>query len=284
MATELETRGHDLRDSLWSARILADQPEEIRSVHVAYLQAGAQVVVTASYQVSREGFAAAGRDPRSADEALRSSVRLARDATRTADALVAASVGPYGAILHDGSEYRGDYGVSHQRLVDFHAERLEVLLCESPDLLAIETIPDVDEVEALVDALAQYPDAEAWLTMSCSDGAHTCAGQPVEAAVEMAMRAPGIRAVGINCTAPEYIGELLDRMSAVTDLPLVVYPNAGRAWSPARGWSGEATPVGADLLTLWRRNPQLSLVGGCCGVGPDAIAAIADTLTADGLT
>ena len=278
MATELEARGHDLGDSLWSARILADQPDEIRSVHETYVQAGAQVVVTASYQVSREGFSAAGRDPRTADEALRSSVRLAREATRAGSALVAASVGPYGAILHDGSEYRGNYGVSHQRLVDFHAERLEVLLSEEPDLLAIETIPDYAEVEALVEVLAMHPDVDAWLTLSCSDGAHTCAGQPVEAAVELAMRAHGIRAVGINCTAPEYVGELLDRMSAVTDLPLVAYPNAGRAWSPATGWSGEATSVGSDLLTRWRRNPRLSLVGGCCGVGPDAIAAIAQDL------
>ena len=228
LATELERRGHDLGDALWSARILADDPGEIRAVHQAYLDAGARVVVTASYQVSREGFVEAGRTSPQADAALRTAVEVAREAVADRDALVAASVGPYGAILHDGSEYRGRYGVSHAKLVDFHGERLRVIADSGPDLLAIETIPDLDEVSALVEVLADFSDLPAWLTMSCSDRAQTSAGQPIEDLVGMVAGTPSVRAVGVNCTAPEH----------------VAYPNSGRAWSPTAGWSGAGTEVG----------------------------------------
>lgn len=278
LATELERRGHDLGDALWSARILADQPEEIRAVHESYVDAGARVVVTASYQVSREGFRTAGRTAAQADAALRTAVEVARAATAGRDALVAASVGPYGAILHDGSEYRGRYGVSHDRLVDFHGERLEVIAASQPDLLAIETIPDLDEVRALVDVLVDFPQVPAWLTMSCADGQHTSAGQPVEDLVALVADSPSIRAVGVNCTAPEHVASLLARLSDAGAPALVAYPNSGRAWSPTAGWSGEGTDVGEDLVARWRQVPGTALIGGCCGVGPEAIAAIARSL------
>lgn len=278
LATELEHRGHDLGDALWSARILADQPEEIRAVHGSYIDAGARVVVTASYQVSREGFVDAGRTAAQADAALRTAVDVARAATSGREAFVAASVGPYGAILHDGSEYRGRYGVSHDRLVDFHGERLEVIAASAPDLLAIETIPDLDEVRALVDVLADFPDLPAWLTMSCADGARTSAGQPVEGLVSLVADTPSIRAVGVNCTAPEHVESLLRRLSDAGAAALVAYPNSGRAWSPTAGWSGEGTDVGEDLVTRWRQVPGMAFIGGCCGVGPEAVAAIARSL------
>jgi homocysteine S-methyltransferase len=278
LSTQLEAQGYELSDSLWSARILADEPDAVTAAHAAYLRVGASVVVTASYQVSREGFAAAGRDPLEADEALRASVRVARAAIGDGDALAAASIGPYGAILHDGSEYRGRYGLSRERLIDFHAQRLAVIVQEAPDLLAIETIPDVDEVEAIVTALRDHPGVDAWVTMSCMDGMSTCAGQPVEDAVLAATQAPGVRAVGINCTAPEHVGELLERMAAVTDAALVAYPNAGGAYSPSTGWSNQ-TGGAAELLGRWVANPQVALVGGCCGVGPEGIAVIAKGLS-----
>ena len=274
----MERRGHDLGDSLWSARILADQPDEIRGVHRAYLDAGARVVVTASYQVSREGFVAAGRTAAQADEALAMSIELARDTVADRDALVAASVGPYGAILHDGSEYRGRYGVSHDRLVHFHGERLAVMVAARPDLLAIETIPDLDEVSAIVEVLADFSDVPAWLTMSCADGAHTSAGQRIEDLVALVADTPSIRAVGVNCTAPEHVESLLQSLSEAGASALVAYPNSGRAWSPTAGWSGEGTDVGGDLVAQWRRVPGMALIGGCCGVGPEAIAAIAGSL------
>ncbi len=282
LATELEARGHDLRDALWSARILADQPDEIRAVHDSYLDAGARVIVTASYQVSREGFAAAGRTAEAADDALRSAIDIARQAAESRGALVAASVGPYGAILHDGSEYRGRYGVTHERLVDFHGERLAVIAAAGPDILAIETIPDLEEVLALVEVLADFPGVPAWLTLSCSDGDRTSAGQPVEDLIDIVSAAPRIHAVGVNCTAPEHVESLLGRMSVAGATALVAYPNSGRAWSPQAGWSGEGAEVGTDLVARWRAVPGVALIGGCCGVGPDAIAAIAASLNSSG--
>lgn len=238
------------------------------------------MIVTASYQVSREGFVASGRSGAEADAALRTAVEVARDAVAERDALVAASVGPYGAILHDGSEYRGRYGVSRDRLVDFHGERLAVIAASGPDLLAIETIPDLDEVDALVEALADVGDLPAWLTMSCSDGARTCAGQPIEDLVSLVAGAPSIRAVGVNCTAPEHVDSLLMRLREAGAPALVAYPNSGRAWSPTAGWSGEGAEVGADLVVRWAAVPGVALIGGCCGIGPHEVASIARSLSA----
>ena len=247
-------------------------------MHRSYVDAGAAVVVTASYQVSREGFIGVGRSAQEADAALRASVDLARDAVGGTGTLVAGSIGPFGAIRHDGSEYRGRYGVSRDRLVEFHAERLEVIAAAGPDLLAIETIPDLDEVDALVEVLGAYPDLPAWLTMTCSDGERTSAGQPVEDLVDAVRSAHSIRAVGVNCTAPEHVGEILVRLSDAGAPRLVAYPNAGRAWSPVTGWSGEGSAIGTDLVSLWRQVPGLALVGGCCGIGPKDIAAVAAAL------
>lgn len=279
LATQLEARGHLLNDTLWSARILADDPDEVLAVHESYVRAGASVVVTASYQVSRAGFAATGRSTQEADDALRSSIRVARQAVRDSEALVAASVGPYGAILHDGSEYRGRYGVSRDRLIDFHAERIAVLADAQPDVFAVETIPDLDEVEALVEVLSDYPDIPAWLTMTCSDEARTSAGQPIAELVDLVRGAPSIRAVGVNCTTPEHVEGILTRLSEAGADALVAYPNAGQAWSPETGWSGTGSAVDGDLVSRWRRIPGLALVGGCCGIGPADIAGIARSLS-----
>ncbi len=238
------------------------------------------MIVTASYQVSRDGFVASGRTAADADAALRTAVEVARDAVAERDALVAASVGPYGAILHDGSEYRGRYGVSRDRLIDFHGERLAVIAESGPDLLAIETIPDLDEVDALAEVLGNFPHLPAWLTMSCSDGARTCAGQPIEDLVALVADAPSIQAVGVNCTAPEHVESLLVRLREAGASALVAYPNSGRAWSPTAGWSGEGTDVGEDLVARWSGVPGVVLIGGCCGVGPQDVASIARSLSA----
>ena len=278
LASLLEARGHQLSDALWSARVLADDPDAIVAAHREYVDAGAKVLVTASYQVSRQGFAGVGRSPEDADAALRRSVDVARAAAAGTDVLVAASVGPYGAITHDGGEYRGRYGLSRQQLANFHRERIEVLVDAGPDLLAIETIPDAEEVAALVDVLADFPDTPAWISLSCADGGHTNAGQPVEEAAVMAARAANVVAVGVNCTSPAYVAEILARMHDATGLPLVAYPNTGRAWNPQRGWLGPATGLDDDLLDSWLRQPGLALLGGCCGIGPDAIAQIAERL------
>jgi homocysteine S-methyltransferase len=283
LASELEARGHDLSGTLWSARLLRDAPEAIRDVHATYFSSGATVGISASYQASRAGFERHGSTAAEADRLLALSVdlvRAGRDIARAAGAtqpmLVAASVGPYGATLHDGSEYRGRYGVPHEDLVRFHAERLAVLVAAEPDLLAIETVPDLDEARAIVEALAPYG-TPAWLSFSCADGATTCAGQPIEDAAALVASAPTLVALGINCTKPEHVGELVTRVRAAQpDLPIVVYPNAGRVWDGAASvWLGDGTDLlPRPAVDSWFE-AGASLVGGCCGLGPAAVADVA---------
>jgi homocysteine S-methyltransferase len=282
LASELEARGHDLTGTRWSARLLRDDPSAIRDVHTTYFLSGARVGISASYQASRSGFQRHGLTAVDADRLLAVSVDLvreARDAAAAAGAthpmLVAASVGPYGATLHDGSEYRGRYGVAHDDLVAFHRERLDVLVGAAPDLLAIETVPDVDEAHAIVEALDGV-DVPAWLSFSCADDAHTCAGQPIEDAAHVVARA-GLDAIGVNCTKPEHLAGLVARIRAAEpELAIVLYPNAGRVWDgEASVWLGDGSDLLPDAAVASWFGAGASLVGGCCGLGPDAVTAVA---------
>jgi len=288
LATELEAAGHDLSDDLWSARLLRDDPGAIEAVHLAYFRAGARVAITASYQASEEGFAHVGVGAAEARRLLRRSVELALTArerhvaeTGVEGLLVAASVGPYGAMLADGQEYTGAYGVGRDVLLGFHRRRLAELAAAGPDVLAIETIPSAPEADVLVELLAEHPDVPAWIAFSCADGSRTCEGQPIEEAVEIATRSPQVVAVGVNCTRPEHVAELLQRAATATDRPLVAYPNNGRVWDGAnRCWLG----VGAEGFAVaevdrWRA-AGARLIGGCCGVGPAGIRHLAAGLAA----
>lgn len=279
LSTQLESRGHAMADPLWTGRVLVQDASAITRAHRDFVEAGARVVVTASYQVSRVGFAEVGLTFADADSALLASIEAARASTAGHQCLVAASVGPYGAVLHDGSEYRGGYGLSRAALVDFHGERLAVLAEGRPDLLAVETIPDVDEAEALVQVLAGHPELPAWMTFSAGDAAHTCAGQSIEDAVAVAASAPSVVAVGINCTDPRHVAALVGRMRAVTSLPVIVYPNAGGTWTAADStWDVDAaTAFPRDLVAEWRR-AGVSAIGGCCGTDAGVIADLARQL------
>ncbi len=266
LASELEARGHDLSGELWSARILRDAPEEIIAVHRAYLEAGARVVTSASYQASRVGL---GDD---ADALLSLSVALAREAVADTDALVAASVGPYGAVLGDGSEYRGNYEISRTQLAAFHAQRLDVLLDAAPDLLAIETIPDLVEAQVLAELLIERGRPSAWISFSANSDTTVCAGQSFAEAAMVA--AEVATAVGVNCTAPEYVSALISNVPV--EIPVVVYPNAGQVWDgAAEMWRGEPT-FNLELVDQWAT--RANLIGGCCGIGPDGIGAMARRL------
>jgi homocysteine S-methyltransferase len=277
MSNALEDRGNDLSDALWSARLLKDAPGEIAAVHRAYYQAGAAVATTASYQASVAGFECAGAPRDEAEQLIVSSVSIARQvrdelAVDGRQRWVAASVGPYGAVLADGSEYRGRYGVSAAALRDFHLPRLELLLAAGPDLLAVETIPDVDEAEVLVELLDEL-NFPAWLSYSI-DGTRTRAGQSLEDAFAVAAQSTPILAVGINCCAPGDVQAAVEIAVAVTGKPAVAYPNSGEAWDAAnRRWTGGAS----DSITLahgWA-TAGARFVGGCCRVGPTDIAALA---------
>ncbi len=281
LASELEARGHDLSGDLWSARLLRDDPAAIRDVHTTYFLAGATVGISASYQASRSGFVRAGLTAEDADHLLTLSVQLVREARAVAAGagahhpmLVAASVGPYGATLHDGSEYRGRYGVDFEQLLHFHRERLEVLVVARPDLLAIETIPDLDESRAILEALRGF-EVPAWMSFSCADSATTCAGQPIEEAAALVAEA-GLAAIGVNCTKPEHVGGLVARIRAVApELPVVVYPNAGRVFDGvAHEWLGDGGDVLPDSAVASWFDAGVALVGGCCGLGPQAVESV----------
>ncbi|WP_204081263.1 homocysteine S-methyltransferase [Mycobacterium riyadhense] len=271
LATELEARGEDLSDPLWSARLLLDAPHKITEVHAAYFRAGAKIATTASYQASFDGFAARGIEPDEAVGLLRRSVELAtaaRDEVAIDGLLVAASVGPYGAALADGSEYRGRYGLSVAALTRWHRPRLEILADAGADVLALETIPDVDEAEALVDLVHQLG-VSAWLSYTI-DGTRTRAGQPLADAFAVAAGVPEIVAVGVNCCAPDDV--LAAIHMANIGKPVIVYPNSGERWD-GRAWTGPRTFT-MELARQWATAGAL-IIGGCCRVGPTDIAALA---------
>lgn len=279
LATELEARGHDLSDDLWSARLLAEAPDEIVAVHEAFFRAGAHIATTASYQASFEGFAAQGIDRVEAERLMRRSVELARSArgAASAPAWVAASVGPYGAMLAQGEEYVGRYGLSVAELAAWHRPRLEVLTAAGPDVLALETIPDSDEAEALVGLVGEQ-DIPAWLSYTIA-GDRTRAGQPLEEAFAVAADVPQIVAVGVNCCAPADVLGAVVTARRVTGKPVIVYPNSGEVWDGVNrvwvGTPGMDTGLAAEWVAAGAR-----IVGGCCRVRPDDIAAMAAATTA----
>ena len=279
----LEAAGFDLRHPLWTARLIAENPEALVEAHLAYLRAGAEVIITSSYQASAEGLESTGMDAAEALAALHATTALARAAVEQhhlerpdlARALVAASVGPFGATRADGSEYHGDYDIDPAALRDFHARRLAVLIESRPDLLAYETIPTVAEASAIADALNGLEALPSWMAFTCRDGSHTAGGDRIEDAVETAAQAPGIVAVGVNCTSPEFIESLLRRAATVTDLPLIAYANGGQAWNAERGvWEGEGAAADDPAVVSTWIDAGAQIVGGCCGVGTDGIAGL----------
>ena len=290
LATELAYRGYDLDDPLWSAALLLREPDAIAAVHTDYLEAGADIIIAASYQASYAGLAARGLDRDHADAIFDHAMDLARHARDTWLAstdqgtptpLVAASIGPYGATLADGSEYTGEYGpVTEDALVEFHRPRLQRLAARA-DVLACETIPSRVEVAALARVLAEvlpsHPGLSAWISCSCRDDRHVAHGEPIEDALASALSVPGVEAVGINCTAPDRVEPLVRRVAAIAgELAIVAYPNAGETWNAAaHAWDGDATDPEAfcALARTWVE-AGATIVGGCCRTGPSHIAAL----------
>ncbi len=283
--TELARRGFDTNDELWSAKALFEKPELVEAVHRDYYEAGADISTSASYQATVEGFEKKGFTREQAKELIVRSVRLvqqARDAFWQQRAkrvgrpqpLAAASVGPYGAYLADGSEYRGDYGASRAELADFHAERLAILVSAGPDILACETLPLLDEARAILDDLRRYPDAGAWISFSCKDAEHTCGGDAIADCARLLDKESQVAAIGVNCTAPQYVADLIRNIRAHTAKPVVVYPNTGETYDAVtKTWHGSPTPY-RDFVRQWYK-AGARLIGGCCRTTPDDIRGIA---------
>ena len=283
MATELELRGARIDGPLWSAHVLQDAPEKIAVVHRAYIEAGARCIETASYQVSRQGYAEFGLPPERADAALLLSVKLARSAANQFPerrVVVAASLGPYGAALHNGAEYTGVYDCSFAHLVAFHRGRIDVLAHagagERPDLLAFETLPSLDEARAIGEALSSWPNLAAWFSFTCRDAAHVAHGELLRDCAALVAHLPQTIAIGVNCTQPRLISALIGELRAASNHPVIVYPNSGEGWDAQRRcWTGTSDPAdfGAQAAEWFRAGAQM--VGGCCRTRPEHIREVA---------
>lgn len=291
LSTELERAGHDLSGDLWSARLLNDEPEAIVATHQAFFEAGAEVATTASYQASFEGFAAAGIDQDVSAGLIRRSVLLAREAAarsgQSDSSWVAASVGPYGATLSAGEEYTGAYvdpqwpgrtggGLGIDELRRFHRPRLETLAEAGPDVLACETLPAAAEVEALVTEV-QALGVPAWISLTTVTGGdgvvRTRRGENAASVFALARELDEIVAVGVNCTDPLGVAAAVAIAAEASGKPVVVYPNSGESWDTvARSWLGEPYFTDDDVAGWLASGGRL--VGGCCRVGPEQIAAI----------
>jgi len=283
MASELEYLGADINGPLWSAHVLEDAPEKVVAVHRAYIEAGAEIIETASYQVSRMGYAEVGLEPTRADAALLRSVALAlRAAAFYPDrrVLVAASLGPYGAALHNGAEYHGNYDSTFDELIEFHRQRIDVLAsarpAESPDLLAFETLPSMAEAEAIGQALRRHAELAVWFSFTCRDEVHVAHGELLRECARAIADLPQTVAIGINCTQPSLVGSLIAELRAASDKPIVVYPNSGEGWDAEhRCWTGTSDPdVFADKAREWL-TAGARIVGGCCRTRPAHIRMVA---------
>jgi len=291
LATELERRGADLNDPLWSAKLLIEKPDLIRDVHLDYFRAGADVATTASYQATFEGLANRGLDQDAAAALMRAAVTLAIDAREEfwsdpanrggrLKPLVAASIGPYGAMLADGAEYRGDYRLSEDALMEFHRPRMRVLAGSGADLLACETIPCLDEARALARLLAEFPAIGAWISFSCRDGRHDSRGELLAECARALERFDQVLSIGVNCTAPQHIESLVAELEHSTGKPIAVYPNSGEQYDAStKHWHGCAVSrTFADDAGSWRR-AGARLIGGCCRTTPHDIMALKDALS-----
>ena len=283
LATELEYQGARIDGPLWSAHVLEDQPEILLAVHRAYIEAGAQCLATCSYQVSRRGYAEVGLPSDRADAALLRSVELARSvAAESPDrrVLIAGSLGPYGAALHNGAEYTGNYDCSYNDLVRFHRERIEVFAQatgpQRPDLLAFETFPSWEELRAVGEALSPWPSLQAWFSFSCRDEKHVSHGERVADCAALVASFPQTVAIGVNCVPPRWIPSLIAELRSASDKPVMVYPNSGEGWDAAhRCWTGVTDPedFGARAAQWFAAGAQI--VGGCCRTRPAHIRAVA---------
>jgi homocysteine S-methyltransferase len=287
MATELERKGFDLDGPLWSAQVLETSPQAISAVHRDYLEAGADCLLTASYQVSAQGFEKIGRDPhvavRDAANALRSSVTIAEEARKDYQSRsprriwIAASLGSYGAMLHNGAEYHGNYHCSFEELVEFHSPRIAVMAQTNADLLAFESIPSLEEARAILLALRTHPDLPVYLSFTCRDGVHVSHGESLRTCAELLDAQPQVVGIGVNCTAPELIDSLVGELARATSKPIIVYPNSGEQWDAAHHcWHGDGQIQQFGKLAEGWKSAGAQWIGGCCRTGPEHVRAVAN--------
>lgn len=288
LATELEWRGYDLSDDLWSAKYLLENPEAIQQVNSDYLWAGADCVVSATYQATIPGLMRRGLTQTEAEDLLHFSVQIAleaRDAFWAEESnhqdrlrpLVAASIGPYGAYLANGAEYTGDYDLDAAGLADWHRERWHILANSGADLMACETIPSYPEAVALRKLIQETPQMPIWVSFSCQDGQHISDGTPITKCAELLDDLPNLVAIGVNCTPPRLMPELIKAIQSTTDKHIILYPNSGEGYDAvAKDWIGDTEPSEYGTISREWRKLGASLIGGCCRTRPSHIQQIRD--------
>lgn len=288
LATQLEAQGCNISNALWSASLLTTDAQAIVNASRAYLDAGAECIATASYQASRAGFATLGLAADEADALMLLSVELAK---RARDAylldnpncknipMIAASIGPYGAALHDGSEYTGTYSATADQLRTFHVDRLNLFDSSDADILALETIPSISEARVLAELLRDCG-TPAWVSFSCCDEKHVCDGTRIEEAARVFRGHPTVLAVGVNCTPPQYLPPLIRAIrSTLPDIAILAYPNSGETYDVTHNtWSGTVSPLDCATAALTWVSAGAILVGGCCRMGPEHISAMSKRL------
>lgn len=288
LATELENRGCDINDSLWSAKILAEKPEMIEKVHYDYFSAGADCAITSSYQATIDGFMQKGFSESEAISLIKRSVQIAKNARdnfwnnpenrkNRPTPLVAGSVGPYGAYLADGSEYRGNYNISEEELIEFHRPRAKILVEEGVDILACETLPSLMEAKAIVKLLKEFPNTYCWISFSCKNALEISDGTPISDCSKYLDNFNQVAAIGINCTAPQYVESLITEIKNNSKKPVIVYPNSGEEYNAnSRTWHGHSSSESYCCNAKGWFNKGAKLIGGCCRTTPADIKAIAD--------
>lgn len=277
-ATELEARGCDLNDSLWSAKVLLEAPDIVTDVHRAYLRAGADIIKSMTYQSSHAGFKEKGLSDQDAEKAVQLGITIALDAVKqqSRKCYVAAAVGPYGAYLANGSEYTGHYGVTDTVLRDFHRKRLESFMEAGANFLAVETIPELAEAHLLAELMHEY-NISGWITFSCKNEQETCGGDRIGEAIRVLEHYEEVAALGVNCTHPRYISAIIHELKDNSMGPYIVYPNAGESYDPvSKTWHADK---GYDdfypLAAKWY-NDGARVIGGCCRTTPKDIRRISD--------
>ncbi|KAL3359142.1 hypothetical protein AABB24_015950 [Solanum stoloniferum] len=305
-ATELERHGADLNDPLWSAKCLLTDPHLVRAVHLDYLEAGADIILSSSYQATIQGFKAKGYSIEESESLLKRSVEIACEARdvyynrcRESSAdhstdgkvlkqrpiLVAASVGSYGAYLADGSEYSGEYGdaVDLNFLKDFHRRRVQLLADSGADLIAFETVPNKLEAQAFVELLKEEDiKTPAWLSFNSKDGVNVVSGDSLSECAAIGESCEKVLAVGINCTPPRFILDLILSIKQVTTKPILIYPNSGESYDGIRKeWVSNTGVTDEDFVPYVNKwcEAGASLVGGCCRTTPNTIRAIHKSLS-----
>ena len=283
LSNVLEGFGCNLNNNLWVANLLSTNPEAIIKTHLAYLEAGAQIISSSSYQATIPGFMKLGYSASESEALILKSVELVNIALQRYyennspqyKPLIAASIGPYGAYLADGSEYRGNYNVSDQTLYDFHYDRIMILESTSCDILAFETIPSFQEAQVISEILKQT-NTIAWISFSCKDGIHINDGTPIFSCANLFKSHPNVFAVGVNCTGPKYISSLINEIQRVDNgKKIIVYPNSGTSYNAiSKTWVENSNPLSfSEMMKVWVELGA-DLIGGCCQIGPDHIKSI----------